>query len=110
MSSNGQRKNGSQPSKRKKRKPKVAARRFWGEDKLDVALEDKIEIAADPAAVVRSLGSPPLSGRETLAEHYFEAVYDKVVGLGGALAAAGELLKLDEDEPPEPGAGNDSPG
>ncbi len=109
MSSNGQKKNGSQTSKRKKRKPKVPARRFWGEDKLEVALEDKIEIAVDPAAVVRSLGSPPLSGRETLAEHYFEAVYDKVVGLGGALAAAGGLLKLD-DEAPEDGDEGGSEG
>ena len=56
-----------------------------------------MKIAEDPAAVVRSLGSPPLSGHETVAEHYFDAVYERSVGLASALAAAADLLEDDLD-------------
>jgi hypothetical protein len=45
---------------------------------------------------VRSLGRPPLQGHETIAAHYFEAVYDRSVVLAGALAAAGDLIEPDE--------------
>jgi len=44
--------------------------------------------------VVSSLGRVPLTGSETIAEHYFQAVLDRSVMLAGALAAAGGL---DED-------------
>ena len=52
----------------------------------------------DPAAMVRSLGPPPLPGRETIAEHYFTAVYDKAARRARALAAANGLLDLSEPE------------
>jgi hypothetical protein len=69
---------------------------FWGEQGSLPDVERPIRIAADPSAVVRSLGRPPLQGHETIAAHYFEAVYDRSVVLAGALAAAGDLIEPDE--------------
>jgi hypothetical protein len=53
-----------------------------------------VEATTDPTAMIRSLGPPPLAGHETVAEHYFAAVYDKAVGLAGALAAAAGLTAI----------------
>lgn len=55
----------------------------------------RISVTTDPTSTVRSLGKPPLGGRETVAEHYFEAVYQRAVAMAGALAAAGNLLEED---------------
>ena len=52
----------------------------------------RIRVTPDPTSTVRSLGKPPLNGREMVAEHYFEAVYQRAVAMAGALAAAGGLL------------------
>ena len=57
----------------------------------------RITVTADPTSTVRSLGKPPLSGREAVAEHYFEAVYKRAVAMAGALAAAGDLLADDKE-------------
>lgn len=60
---------------------------------LDLANETpRISVTPDPTSTVRSLGKPPLVGREMVAEHYFEAVYQRAVAMAGALAAAGDLL------------------
>ena len=65
---------------------------FWGEaDKLPAPVQD-VRITDDPAAVARSLGSPPLPGHEKIAEHYFTVVYERAVQTAGALAAAGGLI------------------
>ncbi len=73
-------------------------REFWeGAEPLPDS-PSAIALTEDPAAVVRSLGPPPLSGREQVAEHYFEAVYQRAVAIASALAAAGHLLdESDED-------------
>ncbi|WP_419945732.1 hypothetical protein [Candidatus Poriferisodalis sp.] len=52
----------------------------------------RISVTPDPTSTVRSLGKPPLVGREMAAERYFEAVYQRAVALAAALAAAGDLL------------------
>ena len=66
----------------------------------DILTETRpISVTTDPASTVRSLGKPPLAGRETVAEHYFEAVYQRAVAMAGALAAAGGLLGTDGDKP-----------
>jgi hypothetical protein len=78
---------------------KAAPRRdFWdgaGGGDEPVAL---VRSPEDPAAMVRSLGPPPLPGRETIAEHYFAAAYDKAARRARALAAANGLLDLSEPE------------
>ena len=46
----------------------------------------------DPAALLRSLGDPPLQGQATVGAHYLFAVAERAAGLAMALAAAGDLL------------------
>jgi hypothetical protein len=53
---------------------------------------------SDPAALLRSLGDPPLQGQAAVAEHYLGAVVERAAGLATALAAsAGLLAEPDED-------------
>lgn len=89
---------GSKNRSRSRKSKKKQQRSFWGETDLATREESPVKITEDPAAVVRSLGSPPLSGHETVAEHYFDAVYERAVGLASALAAAADLLE-DEFDP-----------
>lgn len=64
----------------------------------DILTERRVvAVTPDPTSTVRSLGKPPLAGRETVAEHYFEAVYQRSVAMAGALAAAGGLLCDESD-------------
>ena len=72
-------------------------RDFWGESLPAASESDRIRISPDPTALVRSLGTPPLAGREVISEHYFAAVYDKAAGLAYALAAADGLLDFGDD-------------
>ena len=58
----------------------------------------RVSVTTDPTSTVRSLGKPPLAGREAAAEHYFEAVYQRAVAMAGALAAAGDLLTSDDEQ------------
>ena len=95
--SGGQKQKGAtKPKSAKPKKSTIDAATFWTGSADIPPAPDRISLADQPAAVVRSLGQPPLSGRETISEHYFEAVYSRAVGLASALAAAGGLL---EDEP-----------
>jgi hypothetical protein len=56
-----------------------------------------VRITDVPAAVPHSLGPPPLpGGHDTIAAHYFTAVYDRAVTLAGALAAAGGMIKPED--------------
>lgn len=81
---------------RKRRNRSKATNEYWGEkSKLPDPTSD-IRITEDPAAVVRSLGRPPLPGQEHVSEAFFDAVYARAVGLASALAAAGELIEPEE--------------
>ncbi|MCO5313161.1 MAG: hypothetical protein M9952_09555 [Microthrixaceae bacterium] len=67
-------------------------RDFWGSfDDLPEG-DERVHPAADPAAVVLSLGSPPLVGHEQLAEHYFRAIYERAGGLAYAVAAGNAMI------------------
>ena len=65
-----------------------------------------IRPADDPTVMLRSLSSPPLPGRETVAVHYFAAVAEKAASLAVALAAASELLDAGDDDPDFEGPGS----
>jgi hypothetical protein len=69
---------------------------FWGDPAALPSADELVRITKDPSAVVRSLGRPPLPAHETIAVHYFEAVYDRTVTLATALAAAGEMIEPEE--------------
>ena len=51
----------------------------------------------DPTALVESLGPLPFPGAG-VAQHYFQAVYERAAGLAVALAAAAGLLELSGGE------------
>lgn len=48
--------------------------------------------AADPTALLRSLGDPPLPGQGAVAQHYLAAVVERAAQLATALAAAAGVL------------------
>ena len=54
---------------------------------------------ADPTALLRSLGDPPLQGQGAVAEHYLAAVVERAAGLATALAATAGLLAEPDDDP-----------
>lgn len=83
-------------SAKRKRKPKGTGRKFWGEGLPQPPTEAPLRITPDPTAVVRSLGIPPLPGQEHTSGLYFQAVYERAVSLAAALAAAGDLIEVDE--------------
>ena len=56
----------------------------------------------DPTSLLRSLGTPPLAGQSTTAEHYMAAVVERASGIAIALAAAADLWA-----PPAPHAEDD---
>lgn len=92
---NGGAKNGRRRNRKRRNKGKAVAE-YWGDrSKLPEPTSD-IRITDDPAAVVRSLGRPPLPGQDHVSEAYFTAVYGRAVGLASALAAAGELIEPEE--------------
>ena len=62
-----------------------------------VELPEPITPAADPAALLRSLGTPPLPGQQAVADHYLAAVVERSAHLATALAAAADLLELPTD-------------
>jgi hypothetical protein len=53
--------------------------------------------AADPGILLRSLGTPPLQGQGSQAEHAFELVVRRSAMLASALAAAAGLLAEPDD-------------
>ena len=69
---------------------------FWGDPGVLPEPRTDLRITDDAPAVARSLGQPPLTGHEIIAEAYFAAVYDRAVTLAGALATAAGLLTPDE--------------
>ncbi len=88
---------GGSKSSRKKRRRKNRQQavkvvdQFWqGEHPLPPPT-DSVRITNEPAAVIRSIGRPPLSGHEVIAEHYLRAVYERAVSLSSALATAADL-------------------
>lgn len=82
------------PAKRTNNTERIAA--FFGDPQLLDDENKTVHITPDPAAVPRSLGKPPLPGHEQIAEHYFQAVYDRAVTTAAALAAVAGLIDPDE--------------
>ncbi|MCC5954071.1 MAG: hypothetical protein JJU45_18395 [Acidimicrobiia bacterium] len=59
-----------------------------------------VPAVADPTALLRSLGTPPLTGQGAVADHYLAAVVARAASLSSALAAATGLLDSGEDTEP----------
>jgi hypothetical protein len=69
------------------------ARAFWGVDAPEPSPLPVIVPTAHPNALVESLGALPFPGGR-VAQHYFDAVYDRASGLAVALATAAGLTEL----------------
>lgn len=83
---------GNRRNRKRKGKPSYGGTGFWGDPAKLPDIPTDVRMTDDPAAVPRSLGTPPLPGHEQIAVHYFTAVYDRSVNTAGALAAAGGLI------------------
>ncbi len=70
---------------------------FWGQFDDRAPAADKVRMPADPTALLRSLGDPPLGSNPAAAQHHLAVVYDEAVRAAIALAAANGLLELPED-------------
>lgn len=80
----------------KRRRPgasrRLAEARFWADGYQPAPPRDPVQPTADPSAVVRSLGAPPLAVDANLALRHLTAVYEEAVKAATALAAANGLL------------------
>ena len=85
---------GRQPARRRP----ATGRDFWGTEEAEDDIPEAITPSDDPSAMITSLGPPPIPGHETVAQHYFDAVYAKASALAVALAAASGLLHTDDAE------------
>ena len=76
---------------RRRRSPAARSAELW---RPVAPIDDVAPIAPtpDPAALLRSLGEPPLQGQGVIAEHYLAAAVEQAAGLATALAAASGLL------------------
>ena len=85
------RRNNNQNRRRRNQKQKQKRVDLW---RPVTPLEEPAPIrpAADPTALLRSLGDPPLQGQGQVAGHYVAAVIERAAGLATALAAAAGLL------------------
>jgi hypothetical protein len=70
---------------------------FWGHSEDPGPAVEKVRMPADPTALLRSLGDPPLGSNPAAAQHHLAVVYDEAVRAAIALAAANGLLELPED-------------
>jgi hypothetical protein len=80
----------SQGRRRRSNKPKRSLD-LW-RNVPELPAPPPISPAADPTALLRSLGDPPLQGQASVAQGYMLAVVERAAGLATALAAAGDLL------------------
>lgn len=91
----GRRRRKSSPQRSNNSAPGVE---FWGRDVDDDAEPEPIVVSDQPAAMVRSLGRPPLAGNDQAAEATFEVVYGRAALLAGALADSVGLLRQAGDD------------
>jgi hypothetical protein len=77
---------------RPSRRRAAPTRDFWSGAPVEDEPVALIRPSDDPTAMIQSLGPPPFPGGETIAQHYFSAVYQKAATLAIALAAASGLL------------------
>jgi hypothetical protein len=60
---------------------------------------EPIRPAPVPTALLESLGSPPLRGHASAADHYLAAVVERAAAVATALAASAGVLATSDDDP-----------
>ncbi|MEI2637848.1 MAG: hypothetical protein V9F03_02435 [Microthrixaceae bacterium] len=58
---------------------------------------EEIDPSDHPTALINSMGSPPLPGQASVAEHYFAAVVERAAAVATAVAASADLLDYHDD-------------
>jgi hypothetical protein len=86
------------PARRGRRRRPQSARNFWGNGDAFDAPPERIRASDEPTAMLQSLGPPQLPGGDTIAVHYFAAVYQRASAMAVALAAASGLLDDADDD------------
>ena len=81
----------------RRRKPKQKPVDLW-RPVPHLPAPEPIAPAADPTALLTSLGEVPLPGQGAIAGHYVAAVVERAAGLATALAAAAGMLAPAEEE------------
>ncbi|HET9691872.1 MAG TPA: hypothetical protein VFP61_12030 [Acidimicrobiales bacterium] len=76
---------------------KASEARFWGPDDPPAATPGPIRPTPAPAAMVRSLGAPPLAVAAEVADRHLGAVYEEAVRAATALAAVNGLLAAPDE-------------
>lgn len=92
------------PRRRKKRSNRNRQSQpieFW-KAVPDLGPVEPVVPARDPSAVVRSLGSPPLTGQAGIADRHLVLAIDKAAKMATALAAADGLLADAREHTDEP--------
>jgi hypothetical protein len=79
-------------TRRRRRRPEAARDAFWGTNEAEREAPATIRPTPDPAALLRSLGEPPLLPHATALNH-LSVVYEEAVRAATALAAANGLLE-----------------
>jgi len=99
MSGNGNGNNAPRRNTRQARRPghpgETGAADFW-KAAPNPSRPAEVTPAADPAALLRSLGRPPLD--QAGADRYLAAVAERAAGLATALAAVAGILATDDEE------------
>ena len=85
----------STPARRSQRRRSAPARDFWGTENAADGEGTLIEPSDDPTALIASLGPPPFPGGD-VAQHYFDAIYERAAALAFALATAAGLAAPSE--------------
>lgn len=81
------------------KKKRIDPKKFWGDSKLvsELASEQQLaKMASKPSAVVQSLGRVPLSWPQEATDEKLAEIYDRASMLAGALAAAGDLIEMED--------------
>ncbi len=82
-------------SRSNQRRRGSGARAFWGVDGAETAPLPVVVPTDHPSALVESLGPLPFPGGR-VAQHYFDAVYERASGLALALATAAGLTEAQQ--------------
>ena len=82
---------GGTRKRRRRSRSKPDPRKFWGNPEMLPKAIYGLSTPVVTNAIPASLGRPPITGQETVSLKYFDAIYDRSVGLAFVLATAGGL-------------------
>jgi hypothetical protein len=85
------------PTSRTPRRRTKPARDFWGTEHPEDHGPTLIRAVDHPTALIHSLGAPPLPNG-AVAQHYFDAIYERAAALAIALATSAGLSETGDPD------------